>query len=217
MHDDHELGRREPPVAVELKDSARPAQEHQAEQDARREIPSGGWSTMEIEPRCVWNWHLPPDHPHAVICEASTIEAAETIAQALNGRAERDRFEKALGRACLVGGTAYLTERAEKAEAERDTARAEVERLKQESAAPVAAAYEVAANEAKALGDGHDGEEMAEAILALTPADATAALQAERDRAFNEGIEAAAAKIGSFGYPGFVLRDAILALRREVK
>jgi len=35
-------------------------------------------------------------------------------------RAERDRFEAALGRACLVGGTTYLVERAEKAEAERD-------------------------------------------------------------------------------------------------
>ena len=93
MHDDHELGRREPPVPVELKDSARPAQEHQAEQDARREIPAGGWSTMEIEPRFVCNWHLPPDHPHAVICEASTIDAAETIAQALNGRAERDALK----------------------------------------------------------------------------------------------------------------------------
>ncbi len=35
-------------------------------------------------------------------------------------RAERDRFEAALGRACQVGGTTYLVERAEKAEAERD-------------------------------------------------------------------------------------------------
>ena len=34
-------------------------------------------------------------------------------------RAERDRFEAALGRACQVGGTTYLVERAEKAEAER--------------------------------------------------------------------------------------------------
>ena len=37
--------------------------------------------------------------------------------------AERDRFEEALGRACLVGATTYLIERAEKAEADRDTAR----------------------------------------------------------------------------------------------
>ena len=36
--------------------------------------------------------------------------------------AERDRFEAALGRACLVGGTTYLVDRAEKAEAERDAA-----------------------------------------------------------------------------------------------
>ena len=35
-------------------------------------------------------------------------------------RMERDRFESALSRACLVGGTTYLVERAEKAEAERD-------------------------------------------------------------------------------------------------
>ena len=34
-------------------------------------------------------------------------------------RAERDRFEAALGRACQVGGTTYLCERAEKAEAQR--------------------------------------------------------------------------------------------------
>ena len=39
-------------------------------------------------------------------------------------RAERDRFEAALGRACQVGGTTYLVERAEKAEAERDALRA---------------------------------------------------------------------------------------------
>ena len=39
-------------------------------------------------------------------------------------RAERDRFETALGRACQVGGTTYLVERAEKAEAERDALRA---------------------------------------------------------------------------------------------
>lgn len=32
--------------------------------------------------------------------------------------AERDRFEAALGRACLVGGTTYLIERATKAEAD---------------------------------------------------------------------------------------------------
>ncbi len=41
-------------------------------------------------------------------------------------REERDRFEAALGRACQVGGTTYLVERAEKAEAERDSALAQV-------------------------------------------------------------------------------------------
>lgn len=41
--------------------------------------------------------------------------------------AERDRFEAALGRACLVGGTTYLLDRAEKAEVERDAAQADAE------------------------------------------------------------------------------------------
>lgn len=44
--------------------------------------------------------------------------------------AERDRFEAALGRACLVGGTTYLLERAEKAEAERDAALAGAVKVK---------------------------------------------------------------------------------------
>lgn len=45
-------------------------------------------------------------------------------------RAERDRFEAALARACLVGGTTYLCERAQKAEAERDAALAAAFRIK---------------------------------------------------------------------------------------
>ena len=44
-------------------------------------------------------------------------------------RAERDRFEAALGRACQVGGTTYLVERAEKAEAERDRLRAALDEI----------------------------------------------------------------------------------------
>lgn len=58
--------------------------------------------------------------------------------------------------------------------------RAEVERLTQERDAIAAAAFEAAALEAEALGDGHDGAEMAEAILSLTPADAKAALAQHR-------------------------------------
>lgn len=49
------------------------------------------------------------------------------MARAENAEAERDRFEAALARACLVGGTTYLIERAEKAEAERDSFRAVLE------------------------------------------------------------------------------------------
>ena len=44
-------------------------------------------------------------------------------------RAERDRFEAALGRACQVGGTTYLVERAEEAEAERDALWAALEEI----------------------------------------------------------------------------------------
>ncbi|CAB4157932.1 hypothetical protein UFOVP681_56 [uncultured Caudovirales phage] len=43
--------------------------------------------------------------------------------------AERDRFEAALSRACLVGGTTYLVERAETAEAEAAALRERVARL----------------------------------------------------------------------------------------
>jgi len=57
--------------------------------------------------------------------------------------AERDRFEAALGRACLVGGTTYLLERAEKAEAERDAAILAVE---MSEAAAFSAGYEAAAD-----------------------------------------------------------------------
>ena len=45
-------------------------------------------------------------------------DIAEAIARAERAEEERDRFEAALARACLVGGTTYLVERAEAAEAE---------------------------------------------------------------------------------------------------
>ena len=54
---------------------------------------------------------------------------ADAQAEIARLREERDRFEAALGRACQVGGTTYLVERAEKAEAERDAALAQVARL----------------------------------------------------------------------------------------
>lgn len=46
---------------------------------------------------------------------ADRIEALVGEVKRLTG--ERDRFEAALGRACLVGGTTYLIDRAEAAEA----------------------------------------------------------------------------------------------------
>ena len=48
------------------------------------------------------------------------LAPADGLALLQELREERDRFEAALGRACQVGGTTYLVERAEKAEAERD-------------------------------------------------------------------------------------------------
>ena len=52
---------------------------------------------------------------HAEYIRADLHAAA--IARAERAEAERDRFEAALARACLVGGTTYLVERAERAEA----------------------------------------------------------------------------------------------------
>lgn len=48
------------------------------------------------------------------------LAPADGLALLQELREERDRFEAALGRACQVGGTTYLVERAEKSEAERD-------------------------------------------------------------------------------------------------
>ena len=63
-------------------------------------------------------------------------------------RAERDRFEAALGRACQVGGTTYLVERAEKAEAERDALRAALERCPPTSNPTLSAEYNLECIEA---------------------------------------------------------------------
>lgn len=46
------------------------------------------------------------------------LAPADALAEVQALKAERNRFEAALGRACLVGGTTYLVERAEAAEAE---------------------------------------------------------------------------------------------------
>lgn len=54
------------------------------------------------------------------------VRHSDHAAEIARLREERDRFEAALGRACQVGGTTYLVERAEKAEAERDAALAQV-------------------------------------------------------------------------------------------
>jgi len=122
--------------------------------------------------------------------------------------AERDRFEEALGRACLVGATAYLLERAEKAEAERDqwaaregaatntivNLNAELLTAHQalsESQALLAMAYEVAAQEADEHRHFAKGIECCgDCIRTLTPADAQAALEARINAAKEEGREA---------------------------
>lgn len=57
------------------------------------------------------------------------VRHSDHAAEIARLREERDRFEAALGRACQVGGTTYLVERAEKADAERDAALAQVARL----------------------------------------------------------------------------------------
>lgn len=55
------------------------------------------------------------------------VPVADHEAEIARLTAERDGFEAALGRACLVGGTSYLLDRAEKAEVERDAAQADAE------------------------------------------------------------------------------------------
>lgn len=56
--------------------------------DAPNPLKMGGWGPMESDPKSVCNWWLPPQHPLAVICKAETEEAAQAIADALNGRAD---------------------------------------------------------------------------------------------------------------------------------
>ena len=80
-----------------------------------------------------------PLHSKAQICENDAARAAflpdledaylDLYDEVRRLRAERDRFEAALGRACQVGGTTYLVERAEKAEAERDRLRDALHRI----------------------------------------------------------------------------------------
>ena len=60
------------------------------------------------------------DHLQKIANAIRALAPASGVEALADLRAERDRFEAALGRACLVGGTTYLVERAEKAEADRD-------------------------------------------------------------------------------------------------
>ena len=82
-------------------------------------------------------------------------------------RAERDRFEAALGRACQVGGTTYLVERAEKAEAERDRLRAALDEI---ATAASGIAHDIH------IGPDDEGRDLYEMALAIRD-DASAALK----------------------------------------
>jgi hypothetical protein len=62
--------------------------------------------------------------------DAAEARVAERDAAVAAAWDERDRFEAALGRACLVGGTTYLIERAESAEAKLAERGAEIARLR---------------------------------------------------------------------------------------
>lgn len=64
-----------------------------------------------------WGGYARPNHRHP-LSERERDTGAEYVRADLYAtlEAERDRFEAALARACLVGGTTYLIERAEKAE-----------------------------------------------------------------------------------------------------
>lgn len=73
----------------------------------------------------------------------------------------------------------------------RDKYAKEIDRLTAERDAALAL-------EAKALGDGHDGSEMAEAILDLTPADALDRMQKLLNAAIAGAYEAAAQAMGTY-------------------
>lgn len=61
--------------------------------DAPDPLKMGGWGPMESDPKSVCNWWLPPQRPLAVICKAETEEAAQAIADALNGLAQQAKEE----------------------------------------------------------------------------------------------------------------------------
>ncbi|MCB5411797.1 hypothetical protein [Pseudogemmobacter faecipullorum] len=153
--------------------------------------------------------------------------------------------ERNLSRVFMRGALIEATSRAERAEArlaeleaERDTAieneKSRYVRVSQKyrmaleerdaALAQVAGAYEAAAREAAALGDGHDGAGMAEAIRTLTPADATAAFE----RAVEARVQAALAAQGEpvvgdtpiggrvrFAAPAGATRDEMRAWLRD--
>ena len=90
---------------------------------SENKAPERIWAVPEYN-EC-WTKPLEEDDVEYVRADLYAAQAAE-IARLT---AERDRFEAALGRACLVGGTTYLVDRAKKAEAERDAALSEVQAL----------------------------------------------------------------------------------------
>ena len=107
--------------------------------------------------------------------------AADLLRRAEKAEAERDSFQ-AMFRSCLKGNDA-LREKAQKANTERDEARAQMSMV-----------YEVAAQTSKGEGESEFFNPV-QAIRALTPADAKSALEAygrERER---EGMRMAADKI----------------------
>ena len=96
---------------------------------------------MSDAPERIWAWAWEVDRHRGgwsevqeIVGEGSEYVRADlhaaVIALAERAEAERDRFEAALGRACLVGGTTYLLERAERAEAEFAMARTDADQLR---------------------------------------------------------------------------------------
>lgn len=146
---------------------------------------------------------------NALLSERDALQAqVEGLTQ------ERDRFEASLARACLVGGTAYLVERAQKAEADLSAA------LSREGAV----AMEVRARDLSCAmqvfsdaGCGcDDAENIAKAIRALPiPTDAAAALARREDEVIEECARSFETQMGSFN--GREAAKLVRALKRSGK
>ena len=84
---------------------------------------------MSEVPERIWAWGVTTPVYCSRVDPRDSRSATEYIradlVEAL--KAERDRFETALGRACLVGGTTYLLDRALAAEAENQRLRSALE------------------------------------------------------------------------------------------